>query len=90
MKEKELIGKEVYGFKFPDGKDGIHWITNGDMDKLIGQIGVIKKYSQNGKSVWVKFPNSTRNAKSYYWWYPVSMISEHLVKNQETEIFKIL
>ena len=90
MKKKELVGKEVYGFKFPSGTDGIFWNPNGDMEKLIGQIGTIKRYSLDDKSVWVAFPKSIQNINSHIWWYPVSMISEHLLENQETEIFKII
>ena len=86
MKKEDLVGKEVYGFKFPDGKDNVCW-NSCEMDRFIDMKGTITKVY--GDRVYVKFTNYSGKARNV-WCYPISMVGENLVKHKTQEIFKIL
>ena len=69
---KDLIGKKVRGFRF--NKDSIPY--NHEMDKVVGSIGTIVRYSEEYKYYEVIFDNGES-----LWWYPASLIEQHLVDN---------
>ena len=73
MELKDLIGKEMLGFKFE--RDGT-FVQ--DMEEFVGKKGKITRVSERSCSV--KFPNSTNT-----WSYPYSQVLEHLVENQKEE-----
>ena len=92
MKKEELIGKEVYGFKFPDGHAGLSYpeVKN----HFVGEVGIVQDTDRS--SAKIIFPKS-RHTKRNCWWYPKSMVIANLVtelsEEKETgapEIFKIL
>lgn len=69
MEKNELIGKKVYGFKFLTS--GTQPTYSPGMDNYIGKIGIIESVDHN--SVVLRFDNED------YWWYPLSLVEEHLV-----------
>ena len=92
MKKEELIGKEVYGFKFPDGHAGLSYPEA--MNNFVGKVGIV--WDTDERSVKVIFPKS-RHRERNYWYYPKSMVIVNLVTEasekkelSKPEIFKIL
>ena len=74
---KDLIGKEVKGFKFADKKyDGLYY--NPKMDKYIGLIGIIKEVSYDNLTVKVVFENGQ------LWGYPIELIKKQLKEMKRT------
>ena len=71
MKNPErLIGRKVRGFKFEDKED---IIFDEQMEKYIGEVGVIEKiYTNDVKIVF----------KEDYFFYPLNQIEAHLVEEQ--------
>jgi hypothetical protein len=69
MEKNELFGKKVYGFKFLTSGTQLTYKTY--MDNYIGKIGIIESCDHN--SVVLRFDNGD------YWWYPLSLVEEHLV-----------
>lgn len=92
MKKEELIGKKVYGFKFPDGYAELSYLEA--MNHFIGKIGVINSVDRT--SVKVVFPMSDHSSRND-WWYPKSLVIANLLtepfekkEHRAREIFKIL
>ena len=92
MKKEELVGKEVYGFKFPGGHAGLSYPEA--MNHFVGKVGIV--WDTDERSVKIIFPKS-RHSERNCWWYPKSMVIANLVtepsEEKETgapEIFKIL
>lgn len=75
MELKDLIGKEMLGFKFKGGgtPDFVHF-----MEDLVGKKGKIINASTTACSV--RFPNEPHS-----WSYPYPQLLEHLVENQKEE-----
>lgn len=69
---QDLIGRKVRGFKF----DTVELYFDVDMQKYVGKIGVIDDIDES--SVCVEFEND-------YWWYPISLIHEHLVEEEKVK-----
>jgi hypothetical protein len=67
---ENLIGKRVRGFRFK----GPHYIS--DMDKHIGEIGIIEFSNKDSDLSGVRF-------KEDWWYYPASEIKNHLVEEFE-------
>lgn len=65
----ELNGKKVKGFKF-EGNESVFY--NLQMDKHIGEVGVIEDYDEMYDNFYVQF-------KTAGWCYPASEIEKHLV-----------
>ena len=65
----ELNGKKVKGFKFEGNKSVFY---NLQMDKHIGEVGVIEDYDEMHDNFYVQF-------KTAGWCYPASEIEQHLV-----------
>lgn len=79
MKPTDLIGKQIYGFKFPNNYfNGLSYISS--MDEYINKIGTIVFYEKHSGHYRVKFENGV------YWWYPGELLQEYLV-NDEKENF---
>jgi hypothetical protein len=75
MELKDLIGKEMLGFKFERG--GSPGFVQ-DMEQFVGKKGKITRASETSCSV--KFPNEPQT-----WSYPYSQVLENLVENQKEE-----
>jgi hypothetical protein len=75
MEKKDLIGKEMLGFKFESGGSMafIHF-----MEDFIGKKGKIISTSETSCSV--RFPGDRHT-----WSYPYPQLIKHLVENQEEE-----
>jgi len=74
MKNPEkLIGKKVRGFKF-EGNNNFFY--DDEMDRHIGEEGIIKKYNDRNKSFAVEFK------RCLLWAYPVDQIEAHLVEDE--------
>ena len=79
MKNQELIGKKVYGFKFEDYVHNLlHY--NLQMDNHIGEIGTINGH--NGVNVKVEFK---RGISFISWEYPAFLIEQNLVEMEHSE-----
>jgi len=68
---KNLIGRKVKGFRFEDGKHN-YLPYSYEMDKYIGEIGVINTYNDSTGNVGVHF-------KDNFFYYPADQIEAHLV-----------
>ena len=68
---KDLIGRKAKGFRFENGKY-YHLNYNESMDKHIGEVGEITKYSTEYDCYRIEFNEN-------YWDYPASEIEAHLV-----------
>lgn len=80
MNYKDLIGKEVRGFKFESITNGLSYNTC--MDIHIGEVGEITHIERNWCQV---------DFKDDFWQYPISEVRNHLVDNapyQKNEIGK--
>lgn len=73
---KDLIGRKVKGFKFKTDLDRI-WYEP-DMDKNIGEVGVIKRYDKSFNDFLVAFENGL-------WFYPAEEIEQHLVDEPKVD-----
>ena len=82
MINKDLIGKEIYGFRFEESNE-LHYSAN--MNKFINEVGVIKDYDYNLDAYEIIFNNDKGT-----WWYPANMVEEHLVKEISNEELKTL
>jgi hypothetical protein len=70
---KNYVGRNIRGFRFEDGTDGVKWFD--DMDRHIGSVG--KVYKQNDTIVVVEFDN-------WYCDYPISLVENHLLEDGNT------
>ena len=75
MDYRELLGKEMLGFKF--NKIGSLDFVQ-EMEEFVGKKGKITRASIHSCSV--RFPNSFHT-----WSYPYLQVLEHLVENQKEE-----
>jgi hypothetical protein len=86
MENTNLIGRKVKGFKFEHEKYNELTYAR-EMDEKIGEIGTIVSYNELSNSYCVEF-------KDDYWYYPASLIEQHLVdessKLEEIDVDKIL
>jgi hypothetical protein len=71
---KNYVGRKCKGFRFERNTDGIDWYSG--MKKHIDEIGEIDHQS-NGR-VRILFQ------KNYAYFYPISLIEEHLIPEEET------
>lgn len=79
MEPKNLIGKQIYGFKFLNNYfNGLPY--NNLMDDYINKIGTIVRYNKYSEQYVVKFEDGA------HWWYPEEPLQEYLV-NDEKENF---
>jgi hypothetical protein len=72
---KNYVGRKIRGFRFEDGTDGVVWIES--KEKHIGIIGEI--ICQHEKYVILQF-------KIESWYYPISLIEQHLIEEETPEI----
>lgn len=75
MNKEKLIGRKVKGFKF---KTTNLLCYETDMDKHLGEVGIIITYEDKGSCFLVKFGK-------YYWSYPADQIEKHLVEEEFKE-----
>lgn len=75
MKEENLIGKEIVGFKFK-GTSECNWVLS--ISKHIGKIGKIIEESKT--SCYVKFDDDDA------WWFPTDQVLKQLKEEEEIDI----
>ena len=75
---KNYVGRKIIGFRFEDGTDGVFYSP--DMKGLIGKIGLIIEH--NSSNVYVEIGNG-------YWYYPISLIEQHLIEEESPEIIDL-
>jgi hypothetical protein len=76
-----LIGKKVRGFKFDNDKYDYGYSDK--MDKHIGEVGIIKEYTQVFNAYLVDFENED-------WYYPAELIEQHLVEENPLDDLPII
>lgn len=81
MRNEDLLGKKVVGFKFAGGPG-----FSDRMEKHVGEVGVInsiKKSSRgdDGMIAYVRFGNGDS------WYYPLDLVIENLVVEAQPKLF---
>ena len=80
MRNEDLLGKKVVGFRFAGGVG----FSEG-MERHVGEVGVIKtiKYSsqQEGLIAYVNFSDGNS------WYYPLELVLDHLVPEAQPKLF---